>query len=180
MPLSLALRNSEDWRSARIAQRYMLQSVLTPPAATAASNLMGLRKTAANPDVYISRIRVHIFQSAASVAAPIGWKRATTVAAGTQVTISDIPDVDSASNVPTLQVRTGAVTGTKANQYILTHPAAISVAAATGGGLLDDWTARDLSERIKLTADEGLILDWQSAGDVDTRIYLLLVWEEVS
>jgi hypothetical protein len=53
-------------------------------------------------------------------------------------------------------------------------------ATTTGAGFVDDWTARDLSERIRLAADEGMTLEFMQAGDVDTRIHLLLVWEEVS
>lgn len=161
----------------------MLNAVLTPPAATANTTLIGLRKLAANPDVYISRIRVHLFHSAAAVAAPLGWKRTTVVAAGTQMTASDIPKTDSSAATSTLEVRTGSgITGTKANQYILTHAASTTAApaASTGGGFIDDWTARDLSERIRLTGDEGLTMELQAAGDVDTRIHVLLVWEEVA
>jgi hypothetical protein len=180
MPLSLSLRTAEDWRSARTARRYMLQSVITPPAATAASNLFGIRKLAINPDVYISRIRVHYFNAAGSGAATIGWKRATTVAAGSLVTAADIVKNDTAAVNAATEMRAGAVTGTKANQYILTHPAETSVTAVTGGGIIDDWTARDLSERIRLTGDEGLILDWVTLGSTGTRIHMLFVWEEVA
>lgn len=184
MPLSLALRTSEDWRSARTARRYMLQAVLTPAAATSGTNILGLRKLAANPDVYISRIRVHLFNNAAITAvAPLGWRRATTVAGGSAMTAADIPKNDSNAATATMEVRTGATpTGTEANQYILTHPAPTTAApgAATGGGFVDDWTARDLSERIRLTADEGLMLELMGAYDVDLRVHVLLVWEEVS
>lgn len=184
MPTGTNLRFASDWRGSRVARRYMWTGILTPGAATAGTNLMGVRKTAANPEVFISRIRVHVFTGAAAgVAAPLGWKRATTVAGGTQVTAADIPDLDSAAGNATLEVRTGAVTfGTEANQYILTHPAAAAAApaAGVGHGFLDDWTARDLSERIRLTADEGMILEFVTAGDTDNRIYVMLVWEEVA
>jgi hypothetical protein len=188
MPLSLSLRNSEDWRSARTARRYMLQAVVTPPTATANTNLVGLRKLAINPDIYISRIRVHLFHVAAITAvSPLGWKRAATVAGGgspnNPMTLADIPKNDTAAVNATLEVRMGAaVTGTKANQYILTHPAPTTAAPATttGGGFVDDWTARDLSERIRLTADEGLILELMQAFDTDLRVHLLMVWEEVA
>lgn len=184
MPLSLGLRTAEDWRSARTPRRYMLQAVLTPAAATANTTLAALDKLAANPDVYISRIRVHIYHSAAITAvAPLGWKRISTVANGTLMTAADIPKCDSAAANASLEVRTGSgITGTKANQYILAHPATTTAvpAAATGGGFVDDWTARDLSERIKLTGTEGLALELAGAYDVDLRVHLLLVWEEVS
>lgn len=177
------LRMAEDWRGARIARRFMLQTVLTPAAATINTTLLGLRKLTANPEVFISRIRMHVYFGAAGVAAPVGWKRTATVAAGTQMTASDIPKCDSACATATLEVRTGSgVTGTKGNQYILTHPAPTTAApgAGTGGGFVDDWTARDLSERIRLTADEGLTLELQVAADVDNRYHVLLVWEEVT
>jgi hypothetical protein len=183
MPLSLSLRTAEDWRSARTARRYMLQAHLTPGAATANTTLIGLGKLAANPDVYISRIRVHEFHTAAAVATPLGWKRTATVAAGTLMTAADIPKADTAAANATLEVRTGTgITGTKANQYILTHPGqtVAAPAATTGAGFVDDWTARDLSERIRLTASEGLTMEFMQAGSVATRIHLLLVWEEVS
>ncbi len=181
MPTAVALRYAADWRGARIARRFFWTGVITPTAATAGTNLMGLRKTAANPEVFISRIRSHTFQvGVATAAGVVGWRRATTVAGGTAVTAADIPEVDNASVIATLEVRTGAVTGTKANQYILTHMAGVSLVTSIGQGNLDTWEARDLSERIRLTADEGLILDYQSAGDVDCRIHISLVWEEVT
>lgn len=180
-PQSIGLRNVEDWRSAKVPRRYFAQAILTPPAAGAGSNLFGLRKLAANPDVYISRIRIHRWNSAAATpAAAMGWKRATTVAGGNQITAADIFRPDSTSGVPTLECRANAVTGTKANQYILTHPAPNITATTVGGGTPDDWTARDISERIRLTGDEGLILDWVTAGNTLIRIHLLVVWEEVS
>lgn len=185
MPLSLAIRNSEDWRAKDIASRWMLNHVITPTNTASGANILGLRKLDANPDVYISRIRLTIFQNALSAVAPVGWKRATSVANGATMTASDVPDIDSQAGAPTLEVHTttgsggNLVSGTKDNQYILTHPGPISTVAVTGGGLTDDWTARDLSERIRLTGDEGLILDWGATGDTDTRFHLLIVWTEV-
>lgn len=181
MPTATHLRYAADWRGTRVARRYVWTGVLTPSAATAGTNLLGLRKLAANPEVFISRVRCHTFQvGVATAGGPVGWRRATTVAGGTQVTASEIPQIDDATVNATLQVRTGAVTGTKANQYILTHPAGTVLVTSVGQGNLDDWTARDLSERIRLTGDEGLILDLQSAGDTDLRIHISLVWEEIT
>lgn len=181
MPIATHLRYASDWRGARVARRYFWTGVLTPTAATAGTNLLGLRKTAANPEVFISRIRCHVYHAGVATAAGVvGWRRATTVAGGSQVTAADLPDVDSAAAVATLEVRTGAVTGTKDNQYILTHPAGALLVTGIGQGNLDDWTARDLSERIRLTGDEGLILDLQAAGDVDLRVHISLVWEEIT
>lgn len=181
MPLAMGLRTSEDWRSSRTPRRYMLQTVITPTAATANLNILGLRKLAANPDVYISRLRVHIFHNAAITAhTATGWKRATNVAAGSQITVADIPKCDTSAGTATLEVRTGAVTGTEANQYALSHPAAANLVASIGGDYVDDWTARDLSERIRLQADEGMILELITASDTDLRIHVLVVWEEVS
>lgn len=183
MPTAVHLRMAEDWRGARVARRFMLAAILTPPAATANTTIIALRKLAANPEVYISRIRVHLFHPAAAVAAPLGWKRMSSAAAGTLMTASDIPKCDTACANATLEVRTGSgITGTKAAQYFLTHPAPTTAAPAsgTGGGFIDDWTARDLSERIHLAGDEGVMMEFQTAGDVDTRVHLLLVWEEVT
>jgi hypothetical protein len=186
VPAAAGLRFASDWRSTRTARRFMWTGICTPNAVTAGSNIMGIRKTAGNPDVFISRVRVHVTNAAAAAAAPLGWKRATSVANGTQVALADLPEVDSATSTATLEVRqtTGAggntVGGTKANQYILTHPAQQVLTSGMGGGMWDDWTARDVSERIRLTGDEGLILDFVTAGDADMRIHVMLVWEEVS
>lgn len=170
-----------DFRRNSTPKKYMITVVLTPGAATAGTNLMGVRKQNANADCYISRIICHEYHSAASVSAPIGWKRATTVAGGSQVTAADIPKLDTAAANATLEVRTGAVTvGAEGNQYLLTHeaPATAAPAAATGGGYRSEWVAYDRSEMIRLTGDEGLILELQAAGDTDARYHVTLVWEE--
>jgi hypothetical protein len=169
-----------DHRMNAPAKRYLTTVVLTPGAAAAGTNLLGLRKLNANADVYIHRIVVTEFHSAAAVSTPTGWKRATTVAAGAPVAAADLPKLDTGAGNATLEVRTGAVTGTKAAQYLLTHeaPATAAPAAATGGGYRSEWVAWDLADRLRLTGDEGLILDLQAAGDVDTRYHVTIGWEE--
>lgn len=187
MAQALSLRTSQDWRSERTAQRYILNHVVTPTNTAAAANILGLRKTAANPDVYISHIRLHVFEVGISNAAVVGWKRAASVANGALMTAADIPDADSGTSNATLEVRTttgsggNLVGGTEDNQYILTHPAPAAAApgSGTGGGLVDEWSARDLSERIRLTGDEGLILEWVTTGNTNTRFHFMIVWEEV-
>jgi hypothetical protein len=82
---------SDDWRRNSTPKRYSISVILTPANATALTNLMGLRKQAANADCYLLRFKVQVFQAAAGVAATFGWKRATTVAGGIQVTAADIP-----------------------------------------------------------------------------------------
>lgn len=172
---------ASDWRLNTVPKKYMVTVVLTPGAATAGTNLMGVRKTAANPDCYISRIRCHVYHAAAGVATPVGWKRATTVGGGSQVTAADLPKLDTSAGTATLEVRTGAVTvGAEANQYLLTHtaPVAPAPAANAGSGYTDEWVATDRSEMIRLTGDEGLILELQAAGDTDNRYHVTICWEE--
>src|SRR5687767_261382 len=107
MPIAIHLRVAEDWRGAKIARRFSLGTVITPTAATAGTNLLGLRKLAVNPEVYISRLRYHVWHAAAAVSATVGWKRATTVAGGALMTASDIPKTDTGSANAALEVRTG-------------------------------------------------------------------------
>jgi len=171
---------ANDWRRNAIPKRYSISVQLTPGAATAGTNLLGLRKLNANPDIYILRIRVHVHQAAAGVACVLAWSRATTVAAGTLINAADIPKHDTAAGNATLEVRTGAVTGTEAAQRIISHPAHSTAAPAAGVGSpwIDEWIANDRAGAIRLTGDEGLILEQFTAGDTDNRYYLLVEWEE--
>lgn len=171
---------ADDWRRNSPPKRYIISVILTPANATAGTNLMGLRKLNANADVYIIRIKAHVFQAAAGVAATLGWRRATTVAAGTLIAAADVPKMDTAAGNATLEVRTGAVTGTEAAQYIITHPAHTTAVPAAGQGttFIDEWNANDRAGSIRLTGDEGLILEQVTASDVDNRFYITIEWEE--
>jgi hypothetical protein len=182
MPSAMHLRAAEDWRGSRIARRFMLAAVLTPSAATAGTNLIGLRHVAGQPEVFISRLRVHYHHSAATISAvsALGWKRGT-VSGGTTMTAADIPKCDTAAPNATLEVLTGSVTtSAEANQYLLTHPAPTAATGSLGTNVNDDWTARDLSERIRLTGAEAIFLELVGAYDTDLRVHLLAVWEEVT
>jgi hypothetical protein len=172
---------ANDWRRNAIPKRYSITVTLTPGAATAGTNLFGLRKLNANADCHILRIRVHVYHAAAGVACVLGWRRATPVAAGSQVTAADIPKHDTSAGNATLEVRTGAVTGTEANQFILIHPAHTTAAPASGVGSpwIDEWRANDRAGSIRLTGDEGLILEQTTAGDTDNRYVVMVEWEEV-
>jgi hypothetical protein len=170
---------ANDWRLNAVPKRYSVTSILSG-AAVANTNLMGVRKLGANPDVYIIRIRLHIFHVNKGRATVLAWRRATTVAGGALVAVADIPKLDTAAANATLEVRTGAVTGTKAAQYIITHPAhtTFEPAANTGSPWIDEWISPDKGGRIRLTGDEGLVLDQQTAGDVENRYHILIEWEE--
>lgn len=173
--------SADDWRRNTTPKRYSISVILTPANATALTNLMGLRKQAANADCYLLRIKVHVFHAAAGIAATFGWKRATTVAGGTQVTAADIPKHDTTAANATLEVRTGAVTvGAEAAQYILTGPAPIAAApaAGAGGGIDWEWLANDRAGAIRLTGDEGLVMEQITASDTDNRYYVTVEWEE--
>ena len=172
--------SKEDWRLNAVAKRFLHTVVLTPGAATAGTNLLGLRKLAANPDVFVHGIRLSIHHAAAAVAFRCGLRRATTVAGGTLVTAANVPKLDTAAANPTLEVRTGAVTGTEAAEYLLVTPSSTTAApaASTGAGVDYEWAARDMAGRLRLTGDEGLILESVDATDVDARVAVTLEWEE--
>lgn len=172
-----------DWRLNATSEGYQI-SVTLSGAAGAGTNLLGLRKTAANPDVFIKWLRIQSYAVAATGAAPSTLRivRATTVAAGTQITAADIPKFDTSSGTATLEVRTGAVTGTEAPQALFTVFAGTGTPSATAATPATDffWEAEELSRRIRLTGDEGLIFDQVSASDVDIRYIVTLAWEEAS
>lgn len=171
---------ANDWRRNSTPKRYTITVSLTPGAAAAGTNLFGLRKQAANADCYIIRIRMLVYHAAAGVASVLGWRRATTVAGGALITAADIPKHDTAAVNATLEVRTGAVTGTEAAQHILMHPSHSTAAPASGVGSpwIDEWLANDRAGAIRLTGDEGLILEQFTAGDTDNRYVITVEWEE--
>jgi len=173
---------ADDWRRNSTPKRYQISVILTPANATALTNLMGLRKQGANADAYLIRIRVTTHHSAAGVAFTFGWKRATTVAGGTLVAAADVPKMDTAAANASLEIRTGAVTfGAEAAQYLLSGPSAVAAApaAGTGAGIDWEWLANDRAGSVRLTGDEGLIMEQVTASDVDNRVYVTVEWEEV-
>lgn len=170
-------RVQQDGRLNSPAKRYLITLALT--GAAAGTNLGGLRKANANPDVYIHRIKVTQYQAAASTAsAPLFLRRAITVAGGTQVTAADIPKLDSAAGNATLEVRTGAVTGTEAAQRMLAFMGSPTQAAGGGAGPDEFDSGNDIARAIRLTGDEGLIFENELASDTDIRYLVTIEWEE--
>ena len=171
-----------DQRVGSTIEKYMITLALSG-AAGAGTNLGGLRKLSANPNARLTKITTKIFNAAAitNQGSPLSFVRATTVAGGTLMTAADIPKKSTGAGNATLEVRTGAVTGTEAAQpFWITH-AASALTAALGTPVVDRWEAGlDFSERIVLTGDEGIIFNQLLAGDVDSRYYVTIEWEEDS
>lgn len=140
-------------------------------------NILGLRKLNANAVVRIYKVMVTVTHVAAGLGPPLRVSRATDVAAGTLVTASDVPKKDTNDPDATLEVRTGAITGTVAGQILLW----IGGCTVTGtglGGPLDTWEAMDREDMITLRGDEGLIFEVGSTGDTDDRYAITIAWEE--
>jgi hypothetical protein len=165
-----------DQRRNHPANRYMI-SLEIPGVAGAGTNLFGLRKLNANNDVYIHYIKVDIYGAAAYNAAPMRFYRGTTVAGGTLITSADAPKLDSGAANNTLEVRTGAVTGTKANQPFMRLTGFTTGAATSGGPGVAYEAGADVGMQIRLTGDEGIICDQGLAGDTDTRYLVTIQWE---
>lgn len=168
-------------------KRYMISITLTG-SITAGTNLGGLRKLNANSDVYITFINCEIVTGAANTAinlAPIAFKRASSVAAGSQITAADIPELDSATGAANLEVRTGAVTGTKANQpiwipgFYAPNIGAGGAAIWHGGSGAQYVATIETGMRWRLTADEGIIIEQYLAGLANNRYIVTIQWEEV-
>ena len=145
---------------------------------TLSTNLAGFRKQSANAVCRIYRISVILTHAAAGLGHPISLWRAASVAAGSQVTAADIPMKDTNAGNATLEVRTDAVTGTKANQRLLMlggNP--VTTAGVAGPHYV--WESVDISDHIVLRGDEGLIFDQSPiAGDADDRYMVTIEWEE--
>ena len=176
-------RVAEDRRLANPDKKHMLSiggATGLPGVAVAGTNIAGLRKLAANPDVYITRIEMVQYNGAAGLAVPVQIKRATTVAGGTLLAwVADTVEIDTGSVVPTLEVRTGAVTGTEATNALLTFLFMAGVPGIGSGHISNQWIAQDRSEWIRLTGDEGIVFDTPLAADIDNRYWINLIWVEV-
>jgi hypothetical protein len=170
-------RVSPDRRRNNPAKIYSILLTLTG-SASAAANIGGLRKLNANPDCYIKRIFVILTHAAAGVGVPIRAYRAATVAGGSQIAVADIPKLDTAAANTTLEVRTGAVTGTKANQPFTGGGGMEVVTTLQTGSLYELFRSYSQEEDLRLTADEGIIFDMALAGDVDDRYLVGVTYEE--
>lgn len=168
---------ANDWRRNSVPKRYAMSSVLIG-AVAAGTNVYGLRKLNANSDVYILKIRFLVFHIAAGVSVVLGWHRAANVAGGSIAV--NIPKLDTSAPAPNLEVRIGAVTGTEDSQFLMIHPSHTTAAPAAnvGSPWIDTWNAHDRAGAIRLTGDEGLVLEQITAGDADNRYVIHVEWEE--
>jgi hypothetical protein len=159
-------------------QRYMIALTLVG-VATDGANIGGLRKLAANPDVFITSIIVFMFSTGGTGnGVPIRFIRASAVAGGTQITAADIPKKNSAAADATLEVRTGAVTGTEAAQPFFIAGSS-QIAGANFGGPQYVWKADEIADQFVLTGDEGIIIEQAFLGATTTNRYLVVIeWEE--
>ena len=167
-----------DQRIASTIEKYML-AVSLSGVASANTVIAGIRKLNANPTARITKLRVTPYNVAALTAGvPIEVIRATSVAGGSLVAVADIPKKNTVAGNATLEVRTGAATGTPANRPMLGYGAQSSLTAGAGQ-TSDEWNAGlDFSERIVLTGDEGLLIRQVGTSDTDQRWLLTLEWEE--
>jgi len=175
-------RVAEDRRLANPDKKHMLSIGGIgglPGVAVAGTNIAGLRKLAANPDVYITRMEMVQYNGAAGLAVPVQIRRATTVAGGTLLTFVGNTELDTAAAVATLEVRTGAVTGTEAANPLYTFQFIAGVPGIGTGHISNQWIAQDRSEWIRLTGDEGIIFDMPVVADIDNRYWINLIWVEV-
>jgi hypothetical protein len=159
-----------------VPKRY--QIALNLPGTTVNTNIGGLRKQSANAVVRIKRLEVVLAHAAAGIGNPITFWRATTVAGGSAITAADVPKKDTNAADATLEVRTGAVTGTKANQAIW-RTGGNQVVTTLQAGPQYVWQSADLGDDIVLRGDEGIIIDQSPlAGDADDRYLVNIFWEE--
>jgi len=175
-------RVAEDRRLANPDKKHMLSIGGTtglPGVAVAGTNIAGLRKLAANADVYITRVEMVQYNGAAGLAVPVQMKRAATVAGGALLSFVGNTELDTAATVATLEVRTGAVTGTEAANALYTFSFMAGIPGLGSGHVSNQWIAQDRSEWIRLTGDEGIIFDTPIAADIDNRYWINLIWVEV-
>lgn len=174
-------RYAKDSRLNIPAKRYRVSFTLPAISGGAGlgANVLGLRKLNANPQVFIHVIAIGgSATSGINLPCVLGIKRATAVAGGTLIAADDIPKTNTAAINALLEVRTGLVTGVKANQYMDTFPSTPTL--ATGGGFAESIfdSQGDIARAIQLTGDEGLIFDQVFSADVDMVYHVTLEWEE--
>jgi hypothetical protein len=171
-------RYAKDSRLNLPAKRFRA-SFMLPATNVINANVLGLRKLNANAEVFIHVIAVGATATGGvNLPCVLGIKRATNVVGGVLVAQANLPKVDTASADATLEVRTGAVTGTKAAVYMDTFPSTPTL--AVGGGYAESIfdSQGDIARAIRLTGDEGLIFDQVFAADVDMDYHVTLEWEE--
>lgn len=169
---------ANDHRAVQPNRRYSITFEVSGAALN--TNLAGIRKLSANSLVSVRRMEVAMYHTSATGATgvPISFWRATNVAGGTLITAADLPDHEAAAPNPTLEVRTGAVTGTKANQRLWVAGMAGTVATQTGfGGYV--WPTHDEANHFVFSGDEGIIVDQSPiASGVNVRYLITITWEE--
>lgn len=110
-------------------------------------------------------------------------KRISAASAGTQITAANIPKKNSSSTNSAMEIRRAGVTATYSqstdSQFVgVIAPGAVATAAALGKNAWRELSFED-DEPIILQPGEGIVLNNNTAGNANHRIYWYLEWEEV-
>jgi hypothetical protein len=144
---------------------------------TANTNLCGIM--AGTSTVYIKRILTYQYNLAAGTLVPIGMKRCTTLAAGTLVTASTVPEHVQANAVSDAVIRHGTGVTVASKSIVVWYFIPQGTIGGIGaGGASAEWKVDSIDDAIVLTAGEALVWENDITSDTDNRYHVLLSWEE--
>ena len=163
---------------------YLIDIGAMPGSATASFNYATFFNPAASgKTAIIKRSALRANAIAAAAYNQIQIKRISAASAGTQITAANIPKKNTATANSAMEIRRTGVTATYSQttdaQFAgVTAPGAVASAAALGQNGWSDVNFED-DERIILQPGEGIVLNNNSAGNTNHRVYWYLEWEEV-
>lgn len=163
---------------------YLIDIGAMPGSGTASFNYATFFNPAASGKTAIikrSALRANAIGAAAYN--QIQVKRISAASGGTQITAANIPKKNTAAANSAMEIRRTGVTATYSQstdaQFIgVTAPGAAATAAALGQNAWRTVNFED-DERIILQPGEGIVLNNNTAGNTNHRIYWYLEWEEV-
>ncbi len=179
---------SAEWgevASVPTAQNEFLIDIGAMPGSATASynyatffNPVGSGKTAV-----IKRSAVRANAIGAAAYNQIQIKRVSAASGGTQITAANIPKKNTATANSLMEIRRTGVTATYSQstdaQFVgVTAPGAVATALALGQNAWRNLSFED-DEKIIIQPGEGIVLNNNSAGNTNHRIYWYLEWEEV-
>jgi hypothetical protein len=140
------------------------------------TNLCGIM--AGTSTVYIKRVLTYQYNLVAGTLVPLAMRRCTTLAGGTLVTASTVPEHVQANVVSDAVIRYGTgVTNASEGIPMWYFIPQGTIGAINTAGVSAEWKADTIDDSIVLVTGEALIWEVDIASDTDNRYHVLLSWE---
>jgi hypothetical protein len=160
-------------------QRVQIDNRVTGPVRRYSASLTPSGGITGTSTVYIKRVLTYQYNLVAGTLVPLAMRRCTTLAGGTLVTASTVPEHVQANVVSDAVIRYGTgVTNASEGIPMWYFIPQGTIGAINTAGVSAEWKADTIDDSIVLVTGEALIWEVDIASDTDNRYHVLLSWEE--